>query len=102
MTSQSPVQPSPRVIPGSGTRDAGSGFHCPMTTPDGASLAALGEAMFEVWLHGNWLFLTEKMATPAKEAAAAAVERHWTRMYADDGETTSEETRAALRWWTNA
>jgi hypothetical protein len=32
--------------------------------------------MHSVWLHGNWRFLTMKMTTEEREAAAAAVQRH--------------------------
>ncbi len=56
---------------------------------------ALDGAMFSVWLHSNWRFLTEKMTTEQKEAAVAAVLRYWDR----NGDPTDPMTREHLVWW---
>ncbi len=53
-----------------------------------------------VELHGKWRFLTSKMTTEQRTAAADAVERHWDLIEADDPGMTHEASREALRWWT--
>jgi len=55
-----------------------------------AKCALLDEALFEVYLHGNFRWLTEKMRTPVKEAAADAVEAH------------SVDGISVERWWRSA
>jgi hypothetical protein len=52
-------------------------------------------AWHSIWLHGSWREVTTQMTTGQKEAAAAAVERHW---YVP-GDSMGPETRAELRWW---
>jgi hypothetical protein len=66
------------------------------TKDSDSSREELDGAMFSIWLHGNWSWLTKNMTTPEKEAAADAVERH--------GRATREpdepwETPERLRWW---
>ncbi len=58
----------------------------------------LDEFVFHVWLHGNWRFLTSKMTTPTKEAAADAVVRYCEKL---DPEWEKEDTvdNVDLRWW---
>jgi len=58
--------------------------------------AALDSAMHSVWLHGYWRFLTRKMTTEEREAAASAVERHNRTQPPDD---RTDHTRTGLRWW---
>lgn len=50
-----------------------------------------------VWLHGEWRTLTEKCTTPAKDAAADAVQRWWERDPRAPRPTVA--SRRALRWW---
>lgn len=59
----------------------------------------LDSAMHSVWLLGDWRFLTSKMTSEEREAAAAAVERHGAVMDADDPEVGPVE-RTSIRWWT--
>jgi uncharacterized iron-regulated membrane protein len=54
--------------------------------------SALDEAMHTCWLEGRWEWMTKKMSLAAREAAAAAVERHHERIDPDEPVTT-------LRWW---
>lgn len=54
---------------------------------------ALDHAMFSVWLHGKWRWLTTQMTTEAREAAWAAVKRHRQRSGMD--EPLSED----WAWW---
>ena len=60
--------------------------------------APLDSAMFSVWLHGNWRWLTSNMTTDQREAAADAVQRHdvWISAQDDDLDRISG---ADLRWW---
>jgi hypothetical protein len=62
------------------------------------AIAALDGALHSVWLHGDWRWLTSRMTTEQREAAAEAVERHSAALNADavdefvlDGDD--------LRWW---
>jgi hypothetical protein len=58
----------------------------------------LDEAMWTVRLEGNWRWVTQKMTTPAREAAVEAVLRYDRWFKADD----SDEhllTRESLVWW---
>jgi len=57
----------------------------------------LDYAMFEVWINGNWRFLTSKMSQVAKEAALAAVLRHGEWLHQADGE--QPVTRESVAWW---
>lgn len=54
-------------------------------------------AMHSVWLHGKWRWLTSKMTTEEREAAADAVQRYsdWLCAQDDEGSNVIEE----LRWW---
>lgn len=53
-----------------------------------------------VYLHSNWRFLTSKMTTDQRTAAAGAVDRDWALAEADDpGLTRGPDSHAALRWW---
>jgi hypothetical protein len=53
-----------------------------------------------VYLHGHWHFLTSKMTTEERTAAADAVDRDWARVEAEDPSLThGADSRAALRWW---
>ncbi|GAA0719322.1 hypothetical protein Drose_05645 [Dactylosporangium roseum] len=56
-------------------------------------------AWASVWLHGDWRWLTKKMTTEERTAAADAVERDWARTEADDPGLTHEASREDLRWW---
>ncbi len=56
----------------------------------------LDAAMFSVWLHGNWRWLTTQMTTDEREAAADAVRRH--DVASDDG-LTDPIGDESLRWW---
>lgn len=58
----------------------------------------LDYAMFEVWLNGNWRWLTGCMTRDAKEAAVAAVLRHDQWMNRDEPEE-NRLTRGDLAWW---
>jgi hypothetical protein len=53
---------------------------------------ALDQAMHTCWLEGRWEWMTGKMSLAAREAAAAAVERHHERIDPD-------EPLITLRWW---
>ena len=53
----------------------------------------LDAAMHSVWFHGNWQWLTFKMTTAEKEAAADAVDRHTATYPSDD------RGRPVDRWW---
>lgn len=57
----------------------------------------LDEAMFTVWLEGNWRWVTQKMTTEAREAAVAAVLRYDRAMKEDDPDDLL--TRESLAWW---
>lgn len=57
----------------------------------------LEAAMHSVWLHGKWSWLTQKMTTEEREAAADAVQRYSDKLAADSGETW--EPIDSLRWW---
>ncbi|MFE3123697.1 hypothetical protein ACFXHD_09780 [Streptomyces hydrogenans] len=66
---------------------------------DGTAVPADG-AWGEVWLHGNWRYLTSKMSTAEREHAADAVAR-WSdalAAYDDMGPVELE----GLRWWRSA
>lgn len=52
----------------------------------------LDAAMFSVWLHGDWRYLTEQMTTPEKEAAWAAVERR-------NAALNEEPLSGEWTWW---
>ena len=52
--------------------------------------------MNSVWLHGNWRFLTRKMTTEEREAAADAVERHNASYPPED---RVDHAVTDLRWW---
>lgn len=54
----------------------------------------LDSAMQSVWLHGNWRFLTSKMTSEEREAAAAAVERYHVAM-----DPVGPFDPSGLRWW---
>ena len=53
----------------------------------------LDSAWCAVWLHGNWRWLTQKMTTEEREAAADAVDR--CRMRAEP----EEDVEPISRWW---
>ncbi|MFF8412863.1 hypothetical protein [Streptomyces omiyaensis] len=55
------------------------------------------EAWGTVWLHGQWRYLTSKMATAEREHAADAVARWSAGLAAIDGEEWEEPD--GLRWW---
>lgn len=62
----------------------------------------LDSAMHSVWLHGNWRFLTVKITTEEREAAAAAVQRHNGARNAENRGTVDDFGPIAdehLRWW---
>lgn len=59
----------------------------------------LDSAMFSVWLHGDWRWLTRKMTTEERAAAVGAVLRYSAVMHADDGEEPL--ARSSLAWWEN-
>lgn len=82
---------------------------CPVTvferkTGDAVSRATTDEptpvegAMHSVWLHGNWRWLTSKMTTPEREAAADAVQRYndWLKRDIDE---PNDDLGKGLRWW---
>lgn len=54
-------------------------------------------AWFTVWLHANWRFLTSKMTTEEREAAADAVERYDQHMSRVDNERPAG--LSGVRWW---
>jgi hypothetical protein len=60
----------------------------------------LDGAMFSVWLHGDWTWLTKKMTAEEREAAVEAVIRYSTVVRAGEsgGEPVARET---LAWWEN-
>lgn len=62
--------------------------------------APIDGAMHSVWLHANWRFLTMKMTTEEREAAADAVQRYndWLNRHDDDLATQPLN----LRWWRDA
>jgi hypothetical protein len=57
-------------------------------------------AMHSVWLHGKWRWLTSKMSTEQREAAADAVQRYSSWLNRQDRELSSEVLH--LRWWRDA
>lgn len=57
----------------------------------------LEAAMHSVWLHGNWHWLTQKMTTEQREAAADAVQRYSDWLIRDEDEQGSNVLD--LRWW---
>lgn len=57
----------------------------------------LEAAMHSVWLHGNWRWLTQKMTTEQREAAADAVQRYSDWLSRDEVEQGSNVLD--LRWW---
>ncbi len=57
----------------------------------------LDSAMHSVWLHGSWRFLTRKMTTEQREAAADAVQRYSAWLERQDPELSGKELD--LRWW---
>lgn len=58
------------------------------------------DAWFSVWLHGNWRFLTSKMTTEQREAAAAAVLRaDAIKTAADEDDPDPPGPPTGLRWW---
>lgn len=57
----------------------------------------LDAAMHSVWLHGNWRFLTRKMTTEEREAAADAVQRYHSYIGDEEGDPALPIT--GLRWW---
>ncbi len=65
---------------------------------DAMERLALDGAMFSVWLHGRWRWLTTQMTTEEKEAAAAAVTRFHAHLCALDGDDEQLDD-AGLRWW---
>lgn len=56
----------------------------------------LDAAMFSVWLHGDWFFLTRSMTTEEKDAAADAVRRHEATVH-ESGDNLIDDL--CLRWW---
>lgn len=58
----------------------------------------LESAMHSVWLHGNWRWLTQKMTTEEREAAAAAVQRYNDNLH-DEPESDVPPPHRSLRWW---
>lgn len=58
-----------------------------------ATASPLDAAMHSVWLHGGWRWLTSKMTTAEREAAADAVDRYGTAL--DPG----EPREPVARWW---
>jgi hypothetical protein len=54
-------------------------------------------AMHSVWLHGKWRWLTSKMTTEQREAAADAVQRYSDWLGQQDDELPGEVLD--LRWW---
>lgn len=55
----------------------------------------LDGAMFSVWLHGNWRWLTRKMTTAQREAAWASVQRY----SAAQGDPDDEPLSEGWAWW---
>jgi len=68
-----------------------------MTGFRGDEPTPLEAAMHSVWLHGDWRWLTRKMTTEEREAAADAVQRYSNKLRADDGEDPAP--LEGLRWW---
>lgn len=62
--------------------------------------APMDGAMHSVWLHGKWRWLTSKMTTEQREAAADAVQRYSTWLNRQDDELSGEVLD--LRWWRDA
>jgi hypothetical protein len=58
---------------------------------------ALDSAMHSVWLNADWHFLTRKMTTDEREAAADAVDRYHRLIADEDGDLALPIT--GLRWW---
>lgn len=59
----------------------------------------LDSAMHSVWLHGDWRWLTQKMTSEEREAAAAAVERYHAVLDATDPDPMGPLDPSGLRWW---
>ena len=68
-----------------------------LTASRGDGLNQLDAAMFSVWLHGDWRWLTQKMATEQREAAADAVQR--ADEWAARDEARPNDPITDLRWW---
>ena len=69
-----------------------------LTASRGGEPTPLESAMHSVWLHGDWRWLTRKMTTEEREAAADAVQRYSDYVSQDE----DEEFRGPitdLRWW---
>lgn len=58
---------------------------------------ALDSAMHSIWLHGDWRFLTRKMTTEEREAAAVAVQRCHHLIGDEPGDPALPLT--SVRWW---
>lgn len=58
----------------------------------------LDAALFSIWLHGKWRWLTSKMTTEQREAAADSVARYdeWLSRQDDDLNRIDDQE---LRWW---
>lgn len=57
----------------------------------------LSRAMHSVWLHGDWRWLTRKITTEEREAAADAVPAYSDHLSRQDDEAPTG--LADLRWW---
>lgn len=69
-------------------------------TPADRAADAVDAAMHSVWLHGDWRYLTKKMTTEEREAAADAVQRYHLELNAYDGtEEPLPLSDEDLRWW---
>jgi hypothetical protein len=66
---------------------------------DQTELEALDGAMFSVWLHGKWRWLTRNMTSDEKEAAANAVYRHHVALTDHTEDDAGGLDPLALRWW---
>lgn len=56
------------------------------------------EAWGTVYLHSKWRYITTKMSTPEREAAADAVERWNAKLNAHD-DNIGPMDQTVLRWW---
>jgi hypothetical protein len=62
----------------------------------GLDASPLDGAIYSIWLHGDWRWLTRNMTTEQREAAAAAFRRYEATIDDDDLERIGDES---LRWW---
>ncbi len=69
------------------------------TVPASLTPSPLERAMHSVWLHGHWRFLTSKMTTDEREAAADAVQRYGRILDAQSGGDVGTTDDADIRWW---